>query len=377
MEVTKKTKQTCIIFFGLLVIGIAGLVLEGQDAITVASAKKAGILTSEQVNVAFQRVGGRIIKKGVEESQLVKKGDILMELDSKDTDLAIQQLETQIAEFDAKIKQNSNGIDINYKKTDTKQQQMYHEIEQQKNALNAAEASFTEKSLNNDRMKSLLASGAISEAEYDAALMSYNVTKASVGQQRSALEKMVAGSSEEEKMALLSNGRADGMHLDIIDNDRRDIDNQQNVVAQSIHQRENLIVQLEMKKVEKERLTLRAPEDGKILKVIVKEGEQIAPGSPVVLLESSRWYYDIYLSEDTIHKLSEGSEVIGHVKSIKEPVKGNIRYIMAAPGFADLKMSREKGQADLTSFQVRIYVSPMENLLPGMTIEVNENELHS
>ncbi|WP_019554977.1 HlyD family secretion protein [Propionispira raffinosivorans] len=377
MEVSQKTKRTCIIFLGLLIVGILGLILEGQDAITIAAAKKAGILTSEQVNVAFQRVGGRIVKKGVEESQLVKKGDILMELDSKDTDLAIQQLETQIAEIDAKIKQNSNGVDINYKKTDTKQQQMYHEIEQQKNALNAAEASFTEKSLNNDRMKNLLASGAISESEYDVALMNYNVAKASVGQQRSALGKMVTGSSDEEKSVLLSNGSANGMNLDVIDNDRRDIDNQHNVVAQLIHQKENLIVQLEMKKVEKERLTLRAPEDGKILKVIVKEGEQIAAGSPVVLLESNRWYYDIYLSEDTIHKLSEGSEVIGTVKSLKEPVIGNIRYIMAAPGFADLKMSREKGQADLTSFQVRIYVTPMENLLPGMTIEVNENELHS
>lgn len=35
-----------------------------------------------------------------------------------------------------------------------------------------------------------------------------------------------------------------------------------------------------------------------------------------------------------------------------------------------LKMTREKGQSDLTAFQVRIYTDPVEGVIPGMTIGV-------
>ena len=55
-------------------------------------------------------------------------------------------------------------------------------------------------------------------------------------------------------------------------------------------------------------------------------------------------------------------------------VAGTIRIITQAPGFADLKMSREKGQADLSAFQVRIYIEPQAGVLPGMTIGVDANE---
>ena len=40
------------------------------------------------------------------------------------------------------------------------------------------------------------------------------------------------------------------------------------------------------------------------------------------------------------------------------------------PDFASLRMVRERGQADLTLFRVRIDVPPAEGLLPGMTLEV-------
>ena len=55
-------------------------------------------------------------------------------------------------------------------------------------------------------------------------------------------------------------------------------------------------------------------------------------------------------------------------------VPGTIRFITQAPGFADLKNSREKGQSDLSSFQIRIYTQPDAGVRPGMTIEVSDAE---
>ena len=135
-------------------------------------------------------------------------------------------------------------------------------------------------------------------------------------------------------------------------------------------QRNYLSVQLKELEIAKERLTLRAPEDGKILSILQKRGEMIAPSVPVVLLETDRIYYDIYVSEDQAVGLHEGDRLVGTTVADRKQVDGVIRLLTQAPGFADLKQSREKGQADLSAFQVRIYIDPSSGAMPGQTIGV-------
>ena len=119
---------------------------------------------------------------------------------------------------------------------------------------------------------------------------------------------------------------------------------------------------------------LRAPEDGKILKVLSKEGEMVTADTPVILLQSNRSYYDIYISEQQARGLAEGDTITGTTVAGGRQVTGTIKLLTQAPGFADLKQSREKGQADLTAFQVRIYIDPQDGVVPGMTIGVNARE---
>ena len=100
----------------------------------------------------------------------------------------------------------------------------------------------------------------------------------------------------------------------------------------------------------------------------------ISPSTPVVLLESSRSYYDIYVSEKQAAHLAEGKVITGTTVAGEKEVTGTIRLLAQAPGFADLKNSREKGQSDLSAFQVRIYIDKQEGVIPGMTIEVKDSE---
>ena len=181
------------------------------------------------------------------------------------------------------------------------------------------------------------------------------------------------GRDLEEAIAKAAKG-ADDIYLAEIDQQRQELENNKLGVQDAIHQKESLLVQLKELLVKKERLTLRAPEDWKVLRILAKQGEMISPNAPVVLLESKRFYYDIYVDEKVAARLQVGGEITGNTIAGGHAVPGNIRFISAAPGFADLKMSREKGQADLAAFQVRIYVDPT-NLLPGMTVEVGKNAL--
>ena len=77
------------------------------------------------------------------------------------------------------------------------------------------------------------------------------------------------------------------------------------------------------------------------------------------------------ISEEQAVGLHEGDELIGTTVADHKQIRGKIRLLTQAPGFADLKQSREKGQADLSAFQVRIYIDASSGAMPGQTIGVD------
>ena len=352
MDKKIRAKKFGIIF--AVVIVVAGLLLmyTGNDALVLATEKKEGILTAEQIKLSFENVSGRLVKESVKEAQQVKKGDVLMVLDSTDVDLSIAKLEAQINQMKAQIKSAGGGVNIARSQADTDEQQSFRQIDQQRAAVEAAQANYNNVNLDYERKQQLYEAGAISRSALDAAQTSLQVSAANVDQQKQLLSKLLGGT--------VDTGDTDSLDLPTIALQRQSAANKLNDVEALNQQLRALEVQLKELKVKKERLTLRAPEDGKIIKILAKEGEMIAPNTPVLLMESSRYYFDIYVSEENIEKYKEGDEieavsVAGHKKA-----RGTIRLLTQAPGFADLRMTREKGQADLTSFQMRIYLDPAD-----------------
>ena len=362
MNARQKAERTGLLFLALLLIGGAVLMYRGNDAVALGAKQKEGILTAEQVKMAFHSVSGRLVQVHVTEGDTVKKGDVVMELDAKDTELSIKKTKAQIAQIDAQIASTSGTQAVNYQKADNDETQTFRQIDQQRAAVSSAQATLQNAQLDYDRKTSLVEAGAIAQSQLDDATMTLNVAQAAVEQQQQLLDKLLAGAQD--------TGATDGIALPTIAQERASAANMSNDVAALESQRQALVVQLEELETQKERLTLRAPEDGKVLKVLSKEGEMVQAGTPVVLLESNRSYYDVYLSEEQAAGLSEGDEVTGVTVAGKKEVKGTVQLLTQAPGFADLKQSREKGQADLSAFQVRIYIEPTEGVVPGMTIGV-------
>ena len=357
MNAKLKAERTGIIFLVLLIVSGAALLYRGNDAVALGVAKKEGILTAEQVKMSFDSVSGRLVHQAVQEGDNVKKGDVIMELDATDTDLAIKKTKAQIA--------GKNGSQqVSYQKADNDETQSFRQIDQQRAAVAAAAATLRNSELDYARKTSLVEAGAIARSVLDDATTALEVAQANVEQQQQLLDRLLAGAQD--------TGTTDGLALPTIAQERADAANMGNDIAALEKQREQLLVSLDELQVKKERLVLRAPEDGKVLKVLAKEGEMVSQGTPVVLLESQRSYYDIYLSEEQAAGLSEGDEVTGTTVAGRKQVKGTIRLLTQAPGFADLKQSREKGQADLSAFLVRIYIEPTDGVQPGMTIGVNE-----
>ena len=358
-----RAKKVGIVFILLMIVSGLVLMYQGNDAVVLATQKKEGILTAEQVKLAFDSVSGRMINEAVTEGQIVKAGDVIMELDSTDTDLAIERIKAQLAGLDAQIKSTSGTMNVNFFRADNDEQQSFRQIDSQRAAVSSAEATLLNAEIDYNRKLELVNAGAVAQSQLDDATMVLNVARANLQTQQQLLERLLAGVND--------TGITDSINLPTIAQERATAQNMANDIEALTQQKRSLEVQLKELEVAKERLTLKAPEDGKIIKILSKQGEMIAPSVPVVLLESRRVYYDIYISEEQAVNLSEGDEIVGTTVAGGKKVRGTIRLLTKAPGFADLKHSREKGQADLSAFQVRIYINPDSEVLTGQTIGVD------
>lgn len=372
-----KNVKIPIIFLILLTFG-STLIFFGSrnDAVTVAKSIKSGVLTADEINVAFQNVGGKVLTRAVQESQQVKKGDVLMVLEDTDTRLAIDRLKAVIAGQEASVRQEESAITIAENETNLSEAATWRNIEAVQASLDAAISALDFANTEYQRHIQLRKAGGVSQSQLDNTRNTYIAAKMTTVQLQSQLSTLTVGATTEQLQQFSKTKDATGMTLQSIINARHTIKNRHNQLAQLRAQLSQSQAELEQLEVNYQRLTLVAPEDGKVLKIMYEDGELVPTGAPAVLLETNRKYVDIYVNETMVNDYQPGTTVTANVIALDKEVSGKIRFATAAPSFADLRMTRERGQADLTSYQVRIYVDDIPNLLTGMTIEVNDAKHH-
>ncbi|WP_245339107.1 HlyD family efflux transporter periplasmic adaptor subunit [Paenibacillus shirakamiensis] len=120
-----------------------------------------------------------------------------------------------------------------------------------------------------------------------------------------------------------------------------------------------------------------APQDGLISEIMVKPGDLMKQGAPMVILQKNNYFTDLYIQESEIRKLKVNQNIGVDFPYIDHPkqVRGVVTTISAALPFATMRMTREKGQADVSMFLVRVAVDASADVLPGMTAEVKLNEI--
>lgn len=342
-----------------------------NDAISEGERLKAGVLTAHQVKAAFQGVGGRILLRPHEESDRIAAGDVIMTLDPTDTDISIRESKASIASLDAQIAELEGSIELALRTADANEAATWRQIEEAEAARRTQSATTEKTKLDYERAVRLHPSGAVSKAALDEAKAAYDAGRASLRAAERAISALAVGADEAAIQKLKKTGRADGMRLSAIENARFEAQNVRNTLANLKASREAAAARLDALLVDKERLTLKSPQSGKILELLFEPGEIVAAGTPVVLLETDRRYVEIYVGENDASRYAPGSSVELAAPAIGSTFEGRVRFCEAAPDFAELRMVRERGQANLTLFKVRIDVpSDVPGLLTGMTVEV-------
>ena len=359
--------------FALVLCGAAALIWLGNrnDAVSEAERLKAGILTAHQVKAAFQTVGGRLVDRPITEGMTVEAGARLLALDSTDVDLSIRKIEAQIKQTDAQIAAEEQGIALAFDEAATTERTLWRQIEASEASRRSAAAALVRAEADWKRAQELLPQGAMARADYDAVKASVAAARQGLAAAERAVDAAAVGASTEDRDNLKKTGSAEGMRLDAVANARQAAENRKVSLEAMRAGREELSVALEELRVNQSRLVITAPEKAKVLEVLYEKGELVSPNAPAVLLESERKYFDIYVPETKVAAFAQGLKVDCWSPALGKNVWGTVQSIDAAPDFTSLRMVRERGQADLTLFKVRIDVEPAEGLLTGMTLEVD------
>jgi HlyD family secretion protein len=343
-----------------------------NDAVSVSESIKNGVLNADSINVAFENVGGRLVERPVTESQEVRKGDVLMVLDGTDNAISIERTKAQVAAAEASVASEEEAIRLSEHTINLDEGSQWKHIEELHAQVVSAQKELDSARADVARYGALVKSGAIPKKTYDDAVTKASTDAAAVTAAQRQLDSATLGATKVELQRLNKEGKAYGMHLYSVRNSRRELANRRNTLARLEANLDELKASLKQLEVDRGRLTLRAPEDGKVLKFMYEPGEMVAAGTPAVLLETKRRYIDIYVSEKIAAKIRPGQRIKASIPALGKDAEGTVRYVEAASSFADLRATRERGQADLTSFDVRIYLDDVPGILAGMSVEVKD-----
>lgn len=236
-------------------------------------------------------VNGIISDVLVTDTQMVKKGDLLVKIDQTDAKLSLEQAQASLDSAIRRVKSyvaNDSSLNalIEVKKADEVRANF---------ALSSAKSDFEKASIELQRREALISSGAISAEEltkaknsYTNAKASYDSAKASVEQAKAALNSTIGTKDANATLIMGTN-----------------IDENPEVISAK--------ARYEQAKIDFDRTTIKAPIDGIVAKRQVQLGQKVQSGMPLLsIVPVQDMHVDANFKEVQLEKVKVGQPVVLH-----------------------------------------------------------------
>lgn len=296
------------VFFVAVILAIIGCVYAFMQANTMLLQGEVDVKTVDLAS----KITGRIEKINYKKGDRVKKGDVLIALDTPDINAKAAQVDATVQLALAQQEKVNNGA-------------RNEQISMAKASRDLAKKTF-------DRLNRLHDEGVIPTQKLDEARAKYQAAQDNYNM-------LVTGSRIEDKLSAAANvKRAMGANDEV-----------------QSYLKENTIV---------------APIDGVITEINVEEGELVGAGYPIVTIVDDNDCWVVFnLREDLLAKIKDGTEFNVKIPAIgKEPVKVRVNYISVMGDFANWRATKAKGDFDMKTFEVRaVPVEKVEGLRAGMS----------
>lgn len=288
---------------------------------------KLGYVETEEVDVAA-KIPGRVLEIKVQEGDRVRKGDVLMVLQSDDIKARVEQARAGLEAAEAQLRMARNGARVEERRM----------VERQ---YDIAIANMQIMQQTHERILKVFNEGGISVQEKDTSEFRLRVAKEQFEQAKAQLDMVRNGVRREQIDALEAQVKA---------------------MREKVNEAVSYL----------DETMLRAPLDGEVKAVNSRLGEVVTPGFAVVTMLEPRNYVIFNLKEDEFRGLKIGDTLAAEIPALNSNVKLQVYYIAGMADFAKYESTAEKGSWDVKSFEVRCRIQPETGgTRPGMSVKIH------
>lgn len=324
MEKTQK-KGNLLLGIIVLVALIAAVAVLG----IIFSKPKPALIQGEAEATEYRvsgKVPGRIEAFYAKEGDMVKKGDVLVDIDSPEVRAKLAQANAVYAAASAQRNKANKGA---------RQEEIAGAYEIWQKALVGQD--IARKTL--DRATRLHEQKVISDQKFDEATAQYNAAEATAQAAKSQYDMAVKGAREEDKAAAIA----------------------------LVNQANGAVMEVESYLSE---LKLTSPVDGIISARYPHVGELVGTGSPIMTVtDLSDMWFTFNIREDKLNSIKNGTVLTLKIPALNDAtVQAIVNYIAARESYATWRATNESDQYDAKTFEVRAVPSTaVDGLRPGMT----------
>ena len=346
------------------------------------------------------RVGGTVTKVNVKENQHVEAGTVLVELDPRDYQVAVDRARAELADAQANASGAATGIPLTQVSTESNLRTASggleeaqagvavadRQVEAARAQLVAAQARQREKEATAvksakdvERMKGLAAKEEVAQQQYDAAVSSAESARASADAAKSDVSAAEVAVSVAEQRARQARGTAAQAQAALrasqtgpeqlrVTKARADMANAR------VQQMTAALAQAELNL---QRTKITAPTAGVVSRKSVETGQVIQPGQPLFALVAlgDVWVTANY-KETQLKRVQPGQRVKVEVDGVDRVFNGHVDSIAAATGAKFSLLPPENATGNYVKVVQRVPVKivfesgqdPDHRLRPGMSV---------
>ncbi|MGO8935280.1 MAG: HlyD family secretion protein [Terracidiphilus sp.] len=381
-----KSRRRGLIIVAILVVALVALGLWWHS--TFSEDTDDAQVNGHLIQVS-SRVAGQVLKVDVEENQIVKAGDPIVELDPRDYQVAVENAEAALASAKANAAAARVNVPITTVNTGSNLSSAGHDVsgtqaavaqaEKQLEAAHAlvaqAEANNTKAQADLERYRPLVEKDVISKQQFDSAVAAADAAKAQLADARANEQAAgdgvrLAHEKELQAQALLKFAET----------------GPQQVEAQSARAKQaDALVQQAQAQLDEANLNLSytkivAPADGIITRKSVEIDQNLAAGQNLLTLVSLQ---DLWITanfkETQLKHMNAGQSVKIHVDSTGKNYSGRVTQIGGATGSVLSLFPPENATGNYVKVVQRIPVridftdlaneDPHHELRPGLSVE--------
>ena len=301
--------------------------------------RASGHVEATDVRLAPE-VGGRIVLLSVKEGDRVEAGAVILRLDGRDHELAVQRARAEHSQAEAQLRLLQAGS----RREDIGQAQAQAQATRDELAAARAELEGAEADL--QRFEALLQANAGSRKQRDDA-----ATRRDVARERLRATESRIRAAEETVARLKSGARPQEIEAA-----------RARVTAAAI--------QIEASQEMVDDTSLAAPIAGVVTEKLVEVGEVIAPRAPVVVItDLSTVWADVFVPEPTVPRIKLGQQATVFTDAGGSGLTGTVTYISPKAEFTPRNVQTSEERSKLV-YRIRVSVDNKDGVLKqGMPVE--------